>query len=131
MKKNFTLRQAVKVLGSALIGALVAPTAGLTARAFQEESTTLTDLLPPTERHGEPRHAMGALQQAQLSTGTTPMSFYSQWTANVATPMAEVLLLNDALKTMAYHNRIVLDRTVLSTAGLVLEPIIKDRPPRI
>lgn len=130
-RKNSTLRRAVKVLGSALIGALVAPTAVLTAQPLRDEPTTLTDSLPATELHGEPRHTVGGLQQAQLSTGTTPTSLYSEWTADVTTPTAEVLLLNDSLKAMAHHNRIVLDRIVLlNTAGLVLERIIKDRPPR-
>jgi hypothetical protein len=125
-----TLRHAVKVLGSVLIGALVAPSAVLTAQALGDEPTTLTDSLPATEHHGEPPHTVGGLQQAQLSTGTTPTLLYSGWTADVTTPMAEVLLLNDSLKAMAHHNRIVLDRTALTTAGLALQRIIKDRPPR-
>jgi hypothetical protein len=44
--------------------------------------------------------------------------------------MAEALLLNDSVKAMAHHYRIVLDRTALTTAGLVLQQIIKDRPPK-
>lgn len=128
-RKNSTLRRAVKVFGGALIGAIVAPTAALTAHALWGEPRTLTDSLPATEHHGEPRHTLGGLHQP--STGTTPTSFHSVWTADVATPIAEVLLLNDSLKAMAHHNRIVLDRTVLNTAGLVLQSIIKDRPPRV
>ena len=64
-RKNSTLRRAVKVLGSALIGALVAPTAVLTAQPLRDEPTTLTDSLPATELHGEPRHTVGGLQQAR------------------------------------------------------------------
>ena len=120
----------MKVLGSALIGALVAPSAVLTAQGLGDELTTLTDSLPATEHHGEPRDNVGGLQQAQFSTGTTPTLLYSGWTADVMTPMAEVLLLSDSLKAMDHHNRIVLDRTALTTAGLALQRIIKDRPPR-
>lgn len=128
MKKS-ALRQAVKVVGSALIGAILAPTATLAAQWVQDGRNMLGEWLLAPEHHGEPRHTMGGLHQP--GTGTTPMSLTSVWTADLATPMAEVLLLNDSLKAMAQHNRIVLDRSALTMAGLVLQRIIKDRPPRV
>jgi hypothetical protein len=105
LRHESPLGRAVRIVAGTLMAVAVAPTAALLAHGLQSKPM-LTDSMPATEQHGEPRHSVaGLVQQAQLSAGSSSAStvFYSEMTIDKATAMAEVLLINDSLKTLAHH----------------------------